>query len=114
LDSSEFRITLNNKKMDINNFLKLHQTDVSVIISKLGDEFSSHDFIEEFAKIFEEEYIEMLYARKNSGSAFQTVHSIIAKYLSINMSLLAISKSTKKASENVFGNVDCIQWWIKI
>jgi hypothetical protein len=100
--------------MDISDFLKLHETDVFVIISKMGDEFSSHDFIEEFAKRFEAEYIEMLYTRKNSGSAFQTVHSIIAKYLSVNMALFAISKSTKRASENVFGNVDCIQWWIKV
>lgn len=81
---------------------------------KKDDEFSSHDFIEKFAKQYEVDYIEMLVKYQRTGKAFHTVHRLIARHLSLNMLTLHIDKTKKKASENVFGVVDKIQWWKKI
>ena len=56
----------------------------------------------------------MLVNYQKSGKAFQTVHKLIAKYLSLNMNVLEIEKTQRKQSENVKGNLDVIQWWIRI
>jgi tRNA nucleotidyltransferase/poly(A) polymerase len=102
--------------IDINVFLKKHQIEIADIISNLKKdvEFSSHDFIEKFAQQHEEDYIEMLVKYQRTGNAFQTVHSLIAKYLSLNMTTLRIDKTERKVSENVFGSADIVQWWKKI
>lgn len=102
--------------IDINDFLKQHQYEIANIISNLKKdvEFSSHDFIEKFAQQYEADYINMLVNYQKKGNAFQTVHSMIAKYLSQNMSVLLIVKSKRKGSENVFGSIDYIQWWRRI
>jgi hypothetical protein len=86
--------------MEINAFLKKNEKDLVEIINSLNRVFSSHDFIEKFSQKFESYYIEMLVGYKNSGSAFQTVHSIIAKYLSSNLDTFHIIKSERKGSEN--------------
>lgn len=95
-------------------FLKSHHPQIITIISGLNSDFSSHDFIEKFARMFETQYIEMLYKYKDTGNAFKTVHSTIAKYLSQNMNAFGIVKMSKKGSEHVFGEIDIIQWWSKI
>lgn len=97
------------------NYLKNHQAEIKNIINDFdaNKEFSSHDFIEKFSQKYEADYIEMLVKHKNSGQAFQTVHSIIALHLSKNMAIFNIEKTQKKGSENVHGNIDNIQWWIK-
>lgn len=100
--------------IDINSFLKSKNSDLIIIINSMRDTFSSHDFIEKFSQKFEPNYIEMLVKYKDSGHAFQTVHSMIAKYLSLHMKELGIVKSPKDGSENVFGSTDIIQWWNKI
>lgn len=98
--------------MSIIPFLKAHHPEIIEIINDLNPvQFSSHDFIEKFARRFEEEYIEMLYHYRSSGSAFKTVHSTIAKYLSQNMTGFGIEKTKKDGSEHVFGEIDVIQWW---
>lgn len=101
--------------IDITNFLKENQTVIIEIISSFekSKEFSSHDFIEKFSEKFEPEYIEMLVKYQTSGQAFRTVNSQIAKYLSDNMHILKIEKTSRKESENVHGKFDVIQWWIK-
>ena len=102
--------------IDINYYLKNHQNEIKNIVNNFGanTEFSSHDFIEKFSQQYEADYIEMLVKYKNSGHAFQTVHSMIALYLSKNMALFNIDKTQKKGSENVHGEIDNIQWWIRL
>lgn len=99
--------------MKINDYLKTHIGDIHEIINDMNDEFSSHDFIEKFAQKHESNYIDMLKEYQKTQNAFQTIHSMIAKFLSINQSSLNIKKSLRGTSENVFGNEDVIQWWEK-
>ncbi len=100
--------------IDISNFLQNHQNNIISIISNLKEEFSSHDFIEKFSQMFESDYIEMLVKYQHTGSAFQTVHSKIARYLSTNKTTFKIIKISRSGSENVFGSIDYIQWWKKV
>lgn len=101
--------------MEVTTFLKDHHQELSDITKDFNqEEFSSHDFIEKFARLFETEYIEMLYNYKNTGNAFKTVHSAIAKYLSQNMNSMGIVKTKRDGSEHVFGDIDIIQWWRRI
>ena len=99
--------------MSINSYLGSHISDLSDIISRLGDEFTSHDFLKKFAKEYEEHYIDFLYSYRGTG-AFQTVHSQIALFLSENEKSLGIFKTNKEKSKNIFGEEDYIQGWRKI
>lgn len=99
--------------IDINNFLRQNHNGINLVISGLKSEFSSHDFIEKFAQCYKAEYIEML-KNYQTSNAFQTVHSMIAKYLSHNMTSFHIDKTERGGSENVFGSIDYIQWWKKV
>jgi lipoate-protein ligase A len=101
--------------ININDYLENNITSIKSIVAEfdIDKEFSSHDFIEKFTEKFEEDYIEMLVSYQKSGKAFQTVHKLIAKYLSLNMTDLEIEKTQKKQSENVKGNLGIIQWWIR-
>ena len=99
--------------MNIRNFMKVNLSEIKNIISDLPDEFSSHDFIEKFSKRYESEYINMLVDYKGR-EAFKTVHSQIAKFLSLNMEYLGVKKRDKNSSEHVFGELDVIQWWEKL
>ena len=98
----------------INIFLENHQSEIINIIFNMKNEFSSHDFIEKFAQQFESDYIEMLVLYKENGKAFQTVHSLIAKFISEKKEIFKIEKTIRKSSENVFGDNNVIQWWMKI
>jgi hypothetical protein len=100
--------------ININEFLKQHQNEISEIISKLGKEFSSHHLIEKLSQQFESEYIAMLSKYKQNGKAFQKVNAQIAKYLSKNMKAFSVEKDHKGKSKTVFGTFDRIQWWKKI
>lgn len=102
--------------IEINSFLEMNKDAIKSIIEKfdVNREFSSHDFIEEFSAQFERDYIKMLVEYQDTGIAFQTVHGIIAKFLSINSKRLSIEKTQRKGSENVHGKIDNIQWWIRI
>jgi hypothetical protein len=103
--------------ININSFLKKNEKELIVIINSLKEEkkesFSSHDFIEKFSKKFESDYIEMLvnYRDKGTTNVFQTVHGIIARFLSENMVKFQITKAKRGPSENVFGSNDNIHWW---
>jgi uncharacterized membrane protein YqiK len=100
------------ESMSINDFMEAHVSEIRNIITDLQEKFSSHDFIEKFAKKYESEYINMLVLYKNQD-AFKTVHAQIARFLSLNMSILGIKKNNKDFSENVFGDRDIVQWWEK-
>lgn len=97
--------------MNIDNFMKMKMSEIKNIISDLPERFSSHDFIEKFSKKYKSEYIGMLVEYKGQN-AFQTVHSQIAKFLSLNKKTFEIEKDERNSSENVFGDRDVIQWWI--
>jgi hypothetical protein len=99
--------------MTINDFLteKINELKNDIIPS-LKNEFSSHAFLQKFAKNYEEDYIDFLSANKRIG-AFQNVHSQIARFLSDNTTVLNISKTERRESKNIFGEMDVIQWWEK-
>jgi hypothetical protein len=104
--------------MSIENFLTQHIDAVQQIISDLSQtEFSSHHFIQQFARRFEGDYIDFLQEyRKRAGErgAFQEVHKQIARFLSKNASLLRIEKSGRTRTLNVFGNETDNQGWKKL
>lgn len=83
------------------------------IIRKLKrrNEFSSHDFIKEFSRCYESQYLRMLLKYIDKGNSFQSVHGQIAKYLSNNSKFFNIEKSKKEKSENVHGTETNVQWW---
>lgn len=102
--------------LQVNDYLEKNITSIKDIILEfdINEEFSSHDFIQKFIGKFEQDYIEMLVSYQKSGQAFQTVHSLIAKHISLKMRVLGIEKTQRKLSENVNGNVANIQWWNRI
>lgn len=87
------------------------------VIGELNTSFSSHEFIQKFAKQNEAVYVEWLYNAKDSqNGAFQTVHQEMGRRL-LNCSkkgLLPIRKIGNVAGVNVFGNPDEIAMWEKI
>jgi len=103
---------------NIIKFLEEKHTDIKPIIDSfaLEQEFSSHDFIEKFSAKFEYNYINMLnlYHKEKDGKAFQTVHKMIAKFLSLNKVRLGIEKTKVKGSENVHGNNSNVHWWKRV
>lgn len=99
--------------MEINDFLKGKISELVNIIHNLDDEFTSHDFLKKFAKLFELEYISFL-DKYSSKGAFQNVHSQIARFLSENSTILGIAKTKKVMSENIFGEMDEIQSWKRL
>lgn len=85
---------------------------VKAVISELGNEFSSHDFIEKYAWHHEEEYVEMLYPHK-AKEPFRTVHAAMARFLAEHTEELGIRKTERKESMNIFGHETEVQWWKK-
>jgi hypothetical protein len=103
--------------MSIENFLNQHIDDVRQIVSGLDGDFSSHHFIQKFARRFEGDYIDFLQTyRKPAGEqgAFQTVHQQIARFLSKNAELLHIEKTNRRYTQNVFGDETDNQGWKKV
>jgi|GEM_PF-559012 hypothetical protein len=98
------------------------------VIKKLGDEFSSRDFISEYSYQYESEYINSLYKYKGEN-AFRTVHQQIGAFLDSKMNELHIKKSIQSKtlknennkivmgrifSKNIFGHLTDIQFWEKL
>ena len=81
---------------------------------KKPSEFSSHDFIEEYCAQYETEYLNWLNEYRGTGRAFQTVHSLIGRFLSENedsSTLPAYRRTHRADSENVHGTIDQPMWW---
>lgn len=91
---------------------KLGPSSPAKILSKLDNEFSLFDFIKQFSKQYEEEYIEMLFVYKGKGG-FKTVHKLISVYLSTNKDILNIEKSERIDTQNIFGEVVSVRFWKK-
>lgn len=99
----------------INDFL---QETASTVISELPAEFTTRQFIWQFADTHEHAYIEMLlWARKNDQTrVFQRLHSQIGRYLLDHAKDLHIEKrgEVKETDINPFGRETPTQPWRKI
>ena len=93
--------------------MELEIYKVASVIDSIEGDFTSHKFIEKYAKEYEKEYIEMLY-EKRENQAFQTVHAQLAHFLSKNKSELNIKNEGKTPSENIFGNINNVEKWCKV
>ena len=78
---------------------------------RIEEEFSSHDFIQEYCRQYETEYLDWLMEYHGSGKAFQTVHGLIGKYLSEHHNDLHIAPIGKHDSECIHGTIDRPMWW---
>lgn len=92
---------------------------VKRVLESMPLEFDSHQFIERFIRENEREYVEMLYAQKDSLAIFRTVHAHIAKFLADNAEELHICKDTeygdgRAESRNIKGYDSENQKWKKL
>ena len=80
---------------------------------KKDTEFSSHDFIEEYYKQNEREYINWLVRYNKSDEIFKTAHSQIALFLAHNAGELQpwYQENGRRKSENVHGEDDYSMWF---
>lgn len=77
--------------------------------------FDSHDFIEQFSKDFEKEYVEMLFEKKEATNGiFRTTHAEIGRFLSKNQTALGILSKKKITSLNIKGYLSDNQEWQKL
>ena len=91
--------------MSLNQFLKTNMVVIreEIIRNIPTDKFDSHEFIRNFAKTFEIEYVEFLSLYKSEP--FRNVHAQIGKFLSEHQSLLTIKDDGITQSPNIFGIV---------
>lgn len=99
--------------MSLNQFL---ETNLLVIRDEIignipTDNFDSHEFIRNFAKRFEIEYVGFLSSYKQEP--FRKVHAQIGKFLSEHQSLLSIKDDGITQSPNIFGIESQNEKWIK-
>lgn len=99
--------------MSLNQFM---ETNLVVIRKEIirnipTDKFDSHEFIRNFAKRFEIEYVEFLSSYKQEP--FRNVHAQIGKFLSEHRSLLTIKDDGITQSPNIFGIVTQNERWVK-
>lgn len=76
-----------------------------------SDNFDSHEFIRNFAKRFEIEYVGFLNSYKQEP--FRNVHSQIGKFLSEHQSSLTIKDDGITQSPNIFGSITQNEKWVK-
>lgn len=98
----------------IDDFL---QETASAVIAELPAEFTTRQFIWQFADAHEHAYIEMLlWARKDDQSrVFHSLHSHMGNYLSNHSKELAIIKlNQRKIDVNPFGRKTESQLWQKV
>ena len=92
-------------KMNIENFKKV------IANEKLPKEFTSHQFLQVYRDMFEEEYIE--YLSKERGG-FRKLHGPIGSYLRRKESILGIRKIDSKPDKNIKGNISSCALWRKV
>jgi hypothetical protein len=83
------------------------------IISELERKFTTHEFIEKFAKYFEQDYIYFLHHYRHN-EAFRTVHGQIAQTLVKNSPVLGIEHIGKVLGRTVFGENEMVECWQRI
>jgi hypothetical protein len=85
------------------------------IVKKMGTEFDSHKFIEQFLTDYEKEYVELLSDNINSRNGiFRTVHAGIGRYLSDNALALGIEKTERTQGTNIKGHEVENQGWKRV
>jgi hypothetical protein len=84
------------------------------IIKKMGAEFDSHDFIEQFLTDYEKEYVELLYENISVKEIFKTVHAQIGRYLSDNARELGIEKTERMLTTTIRGREAENQGWKRV
>lgn len=84
------------------------------VINKLKDIFDTHDFIIQFTKDLEREYIELLCEHKENQHIFLSTHAEIGKFLSEKAKELSIEKVIKENSENIKDYLSENQKWRKM
>lgn len=89
--------------MEINDFKN--------VINGLPNEFNSHDFIRNYIKCYEPEYVKML---SPEFGTFKKAHAQIGKFLSDEQKTLGIKKNGTILSEDIKGDSDQIALWEKI
>ena len=83
------------------------------IIYRMGNEFDSHDFINDYMTLYERDYVELLMEKIDIEGVFRTVNSSIGRFLADHQKELEISKTERKPSHNVRGNETENQNWTK-
>lgn len=80
---------------------------------KPTEEFSSHDFIQEYCRQNEGENVDWLVRYREADGIFRTVHSQIAYFLSKNIGDLQpqYHKTERRESKTVHGTMDGPMWF---
>ena len=75
--------------------------------------FNAHDFIEKYAEVAENDYVDMLaeHNQRPDGKPFRTVHAQLALYLQRHQQALGILELTGRKDENIFGNMTEASEW---
>lgn len=99
-------MTLDQSTIAANNsmhqFMRSNIGGLKEIIESLSEKiFDTHDFIRNFAKKYESDYIDFLYNSPNK--TFHTVHSQIGRFLEGSQEELKIASIGRQRSLNVFG-----------
>ena len=92
-------------KMDIEKFKKVVENE------KLPKVFSSHDFLQMYRKIFEEDYIKNIPA---GAGGFRKLHGPIGSYLRRKEQALGIQKIDSTPDKNIKGYKSKCALWKKI
>ena len=93
---------------------RLTRQRADVVIRSLGDTFDSHDFIKEYIRQAESEYVEDLHSNRDTANHFfRAYHSRIGTFLSWNASKLNIEKAGWVYSTNCKGETTRNMSWRK-
>lgn len=98
------------KRYDL-KFLIMEINDFKKVINGLPNEFDSHEFIKNYIKCYEPEYVKML---SPEFGTFKRAHAQIGKFLSDEQKTLGIKKNGTILSEDIKGDPDQIASWKKI
>lgn len=97
------------------NLITIEQAELVLnrLRAKKKNEFSSHDFIEEYNLWREDDYIDWLNSFRGTGKAFWHVHTEIGTFLAAQEGKLTprYHKIGHRDSENVYGHIDQPMWW---
>ena len=91
-------------KMDMKKFQAVIDS------KKLPVEFTSHEFLQVYTDMFEEDYTRNISAGKG---AFRKLHGPIGSYLRRKEKELGIQKIATNRDKNVKGNLSKCAWWKK-
>jgi len=100
--------------MSVNQFMEANLRVIrdEIIINIPNEEFDSHEFIRNFAKRFERDYVEFLSSYRLEP--FRIVHAQIGSFLSEHQRLLNIRDIGSAISSNIFGIESSNEKWIKV